>query len=125
MNEVQELIAGAETPEVATVKKDGRAGFVPFWVVQAGDSLYARSHFGADGRWYQQATRHAATRLRIGDQVVNVAVEPVGSAERAAIDAAYRAKYDRGENARHVPAMLTDEVVATTVRLTPQEPVTI
>lgn len=119
MAELMETIAETEEPQVATVKGGERA-FVPFWVVKAGDALYARSHLGKAGRWYQEATRAGSTQLRVGDRLVDVDVEPVGDEYRAEIDAAYRMKYGHGPTEQFVAPMLEDDVVATTVRLKPR-----
>lgn len=120
MTDLIGTIGELEEPHVATVKDDGTRAFIPFWVVRVDDGLYARSHRGAAGRWYQEATKAGATQLEVGTAIVDVDVEQVGEAHRAEIDAAYREKYGHGANAPYVPPMLEDDVVATTVRLTPR-----
>jgi len=113
-------LAAAREPEVATVRRDGTAGWVPFWVVRVGDGIYARSHRGPSAGWYSSAMADGRTTLRLGDREVPVTVTPIGDALRAEIDAAYRAKYGaEPADAPYVAPMLGDAVVATTVRLTP------
>jgi len=119
MTTIDELDAARE-PEVATVRRDGTAGWVPFWVVRVGDGLYARSHLGAGSGWYRKAMAAGTTTLRLDGEEIPVTVSPVGAELRAEIDAAYEAKYGTDpDDAQYVPPMLADPVVATTVRLTP------
>jgi len=108
-------LAAAEEVEVATTTAEGTSRFVPIWVVPVDGELYARSFKGDDGGWYRDATGGRTTTLRLDGVEHEVGVEPVAGERRAEIDEAYRTKYAEYADT-HVPPMLTDEVVATTVR---------
>jgi hypothetical protein len=113
-------LAAAREPQVATTLRDGTAGWVPFWVVRVGDGIYARSHRGPGSGWYSKAAAEGATTLRLDGEEIPVTVTPIGAELRAEIDAAYEAKYASDPaDAPYVAPMLSEEVVATTVRLTP------
>jgi len=115
-------LAGAREPEVATTRKDGSPGFVPFWTVRVGDDIYARSYKGPSGVWYTSAIEQGRTRLRVDGREIPVRVEMVGPELRKEIDGAYEAKYGASPADRdYVAPMLLDGAVATTVRLEPEE----
>jgi hypothetical protein len=92
----------------------GEGRTIPIWVVVVDGDAYVRSYRGESGRWYRRARESG--RAVIGG--VPVAVEPIDDAaldER--ISDAFRAKY--GPTSRgSTEAMVTPEVVATTLRLT-------
>jgi hypothetical protein len=97
----------------------GERGPIPIWIVVVDGGAYVRSYKGESGRWYQRARERG--RAVIGG--VEVGVEPIDDAaldER--ISDAFRAKY--GETApRPTAAMVSPEVTATTLRLTPRRAV--
>jgi hypothetical protein len=60
-----------------------------------GDDLYARSVYGPDNPRYRRAKASGAGRVRAGTLERDVAFAEAAPGARAAIDAAYRSKYDR------------------------------
>jgi hypothetical protein len=91
----------------------------PVWVVVVDGAPYVRSYAGERGWWYRVARREGRAELGVEGATVAVRVEPAGGDgldER--ISDAYQAKYGR-----HWPgpteAMVTPEVIATTLRLEP------
>jgi hypothetical protein len=93
---------------VATSRKP-----VPIWAVVVDGEAYVRSYRGERGAWYRRAVREG--RLEI--EGIEARVEPVRDPElNERVSDAFRAKYgDRSPSS--TDAMVTPEVVATTLRL--------
>ena len=114
-----EALAASEEVEVPSEHADGTPFSVPIWMVRYEDALYARSFRGSQAAWYRNAVETKWVRLSAGPVSRLAFVLPVGDFLCEEIDAAYRTKYAQyAEN--YLPPMLTDEIVATTLRLTPR-----
>jgi hypothetical protein len=86
---------------------------VPIWAVVVDDEAYVRSYRGERGAWYRRALREG----RIEIEGIEARVEPERDPERnERISAAFRAKYGK-RSPSSTDAMVTPEVVATTLRL--------
>lgn len=113
-------IGAAREPLVETGLDSGPAS-VPIWIVRVGDGLYGRSFHGERAAWFRHAIATGATTITVGDRAVPAGVTVIGDLLRDAIDDAYRAKYAANPaDAPHVPPMLGDAAVATTVRFEPR-----
>lgn len=113
-----ELARLAHTPEleIAVRHPDGRNGrWTPVWVVVVGADAFVRTWQRRETGWYGGVLRTRAALIQVGDLPAAVAVEPIGDARQAEVDAAYEAKYGQG-GAR---SMITPEAVASTLRLVP------
>jgi hypothetical protein len=86
---------------------------LPIWAVVVDDEAYVRSYRGERGAWYRRAVREG----RVEIEGVEARVEPERDPElNERISDAFRAKY--GERSPGpTKAMVTPEVVATTLRL--------
>ncbi len=69
--------------------------YVTMRVVRAGDDLYVRSAYGPDNPWFRRAKGSGAGRIRPGGLERDVTFAEPAPGVHAAIDAAYRSKYDR------------------------------
>jgi len=65
------------------------------WVVRVGEDLYVRSAGGPDRPWYRRALASDTGRIRAGGIECDVRFGQADPAVHAALDEAYRAKYDR------------------------------
>jgi hypothetical protein len=63
------------------------------WALVVGDKVYVRAANGQDSRWYRAAITQKAGRIRVAGQFYDVTFAESGTADEAAIDAAYEAKY--------------------------------
>src|SRR5690242_16907458 len=86
---------------------------LPIWAVVVDGHAYVRSYRGERGAWYQRAVREG----RIEIEGIEARVEPEHDPQiNERISDAFRAKY--GERSPGpTAAMVTPEVVATTLRL--------
>jgi hypothetical protein len=86
---------------------------LPIWAVVVDDEVYVRSYHGERGAWYRRALREERMKL----EGIDVRVEPVHDSElNERISDAFRAKYG-GRSPASTEAMVSPEVVATTLRL--------
>jgi hypothetical protein len=113
------LVAAATELEIAAVRPDGtRRRATPIWVVVVGAEVFVRTWYRRDTGWFGAALASRRARIDVPGTTADVTVEHVGDSDpglRAAVDAAYTAKYgDRG-----AASMVTAEAAATTLRLTP------
>lgn len=120
--EVLERIGRADELQIATQRVDGTLRrWTPVWVVRVGQQVYVRTWYRRDNGWFGRVLVSRRARIRVSGLEVDVAVEDVGSDKselRAAVDAAYRAKYERYGDST-VGRMETDEAAATTLQLIP------
>jgi hypothetical protein len=91
---------------------------VPIWVVRVGDGIYVRSYKGTGGAWFRRVSALGTAHIRAADVDRDVTVSLTGTAARAEIDEAYRAKYARYGRA-YVEPMTADAAAATTLLLAP------
>lgn len=86
-------------------------------VVDRQDRVLIRSYRGPGARWYREATEHPTARLHVGDDAIPVRVTVADDPERIeACSDGFLRKY-AGDGA--TPAMVAEEVLATTLELTP------
>ena len=90
---------------------------LPIWAVVVDDEAYVRSFRGERGAWYRRALREG----RIEIEGIEARVEPERDADvNQRISDAFRAKYGT-RSPSSTDAMVTPEVVATTLRLASAE----
>ncbi|MCB0025174.1 MAG: DUF2255 family protein [Caldilinea sp.] len=113
-------IGSAEELEIAPLRQDGTLRKpVIIWVVCVGDELYVRSYRGRDSAWFRGVQVQHAGHISAGGVEKDVAfVAETDPAVNDKVDAAYRTKY--GRYPQYVAPMLTPEVRATTIKLTPR-----
>ena len=92
---------------------------VTIWVVRDGDDLYIRSWRGRSGSWFRAAQAQGEGRISAGG--VEKDVDFVGADDDVndAVDAAYRAKYQRFGDT-YVGPMVGPDARATTLKLVPR-----
>ncbi|MFI2752693.1 DUF2255 family protein [Cellulomonas sp. P22] len=89
-------IGGSEELHVASARRDGTlARYVTVWVVRVGDGLYVRSAYGPKNPWYVRARNNGTGRIRAGGIEQDVSFTAASPGVEDAVDAAYKAKYDR------------------------------
>jgi hypothetical protein len=122
-DELRRVGAAAEL-QIATRRDDGSLRpYVTIWTVRADDHLYVRSAYGADNPWFRRATTSGSGRIRAGGIERDVAFTPVSeldAATQSAVDAAYRAKYDR-YGPQIVGTVTGAHAAPVTLRLVPQD----
>ena len=103
---------------VAPFREDGKTYGTPTetWALVVDGQVYVRAANGPSSRWYQAAISQRGGRVRVTGVFYDVAFEPAGTDDEAAIDAAYEAKYP-GSSA--VPIMQGDGPKAAAVRISP------
>ncbi len=115
-------LARADEIDVASRRPDGTLSRrVTVWVIPHQDQLYVRSWKGASARWFRAARARRAGRVWVDAIERDVAFEPLtpDADFESAIDAGYRAKYQR-HGAEYVDAMVRAEARATTLKLVPR-----
>ena len=90
---------------------------LPIWAVVVDDEAYVRSYRGERGAWYRRALREG----RIEIEGIEARVEPERDPDvNERVSEAFRAKYG-ARSPSSTDAMITPEVVATTLRLVSAE----
>ena len=119
-NDELDKIGRAEELEIATLRRDGtQRKPVTIWVVRVDDDLYVRSYKGRTSAWFRGVQLRHEGRIWAGGVEKDVTFrEETDPAINDQIDAAYRTKY--GRYPQYVTPMLTPEVRATTIQLTPR-----
>jgi hypothetical protein len=114
-------IADARELEIAVPGRDGALRRpLPIWVVRVEGGAYVRTWHRRTTGWFGAAVRTGRARIRVPGLEADVRVVDVGAGPdplRAAVDAAFRAKYGDGGTG----AMVTDDAAAATLRLDPAE----
>jgi hypothetical protein len=91
------LTAIAENQDlyVSPFREDGTTYGTPTqtWALVVDDTVYVRAANGPASSWYQAAIAQKAGRIRIAGTFYDVKFADAGTADEAAIDAAYEAKY--------------------------------
>jgi hypothetical protein len=113
-----DLLDAAIEVDARTPRRDGSTSSRPIWIVVVDGVPYVRSYRGERGAWYRRARADGELEIAAGDTKIGARVEPIADAELdRRISDAFRAKYRRRSPAS-TDAMVTPEVVATTLRLT-------
>jgi hypothetical protein len=114
-------IGNATELRVASLRTDGTLRpYVIIWVVRAGDEIYIRSAYGTDNPWYRRAKTSGVGRVKAGGIERDVTFAAAAPDTRAAIDAAYHAKYDRYGQAI-VGTVVGENAMTTTLQLIPRD----
>ena len=92
---------------------------VTIWVVRDGDDLYIRSWRGRSGSWFRAAQVHGEGHISAGRVDNDVDFVDADDEVSDAIDAAYRAKYQRYGDTYLAP-MVGPDARATTLKLVPR-----
>ena len=92
---------------------------VTIWVVRDGDALYVRSWRGRSGSWFRAAQAQGGGRISAGGVDKDVDFIGADNDVNDALDAAYRAKYQRYGD-RYVGPMVGPDARATTLKLVPR-----
>jgi hypothetical protein len=110
------------TPEIEIETSRGGGAAVHrtvIWIVVDGGAAYVRSVRGPAGRWYRELSANPHGAVHAGDRRVAVDAEPATDASTVSrVSELLREKYNQrwpGPTA----SMLRDEVLPTTLRLTP------
>ena len=116
--ETLDLLDDSIEVEMQTPRSDGSTSRRPIWVVVADGDAYVRSYLGQRGAWYRRARADGAAAIGAGGRTIEVSVEPAldENLNRRVSDA-FRAKYGE-RSAGSTETMVSDEVSATTLRLT-------
>lgn len=106
---------------IRTRSAQGEPHDTVIWVVVDGaDRILVRSYRGAGARWYREATSGRPAALEVRGEPHPVSVERATDADRvAACSRGFEAKY-AGDPA--TPAMISDDVLDTTMELNPLGP---
>jgi hypothetical protein len=115
--ETLELFDRAAEGDVETRAADGTIHRTIVWIVVDDGEVFLRSYRGEGARWYREA-------LANPDVALHVAGRRVPARAVAAADAASIARTSSGLARKYAgdpstPAMLRDEILATTLRLDP------
>jgi hypothetical protein len=119
-NDELKRIGNAEELQIAPLRSDGTLRKpVTIWVVRVDDDLYVRSAYGRGSAWFRGVQVRWEGRIQAGGVERDVTFsEETDPGVNDQIDAAYRAKYRRYP--QYVAPMVTPEVRATTIKLTPR-----
>ena len=111
-----ELDAAREV-RIETRAADGTVHSTVIWIVFEDDVAYIRSYRGRTARWYREAIARPDVAVVVGGRRVALrAVQATDAASIAACSAGLSRKYRRSYS---VAAMLSDDVLDTTLRLEP------
>jgi hypothetical protein len=109
----------ADEIEMRTERSDGVATSRPIWVVVVDGTPYVRSYLGERGAWFRQARARGRAEIGVEGEDVAVGLVPAtGGDLDERISAAYQDKYGH-RSPGPTEAMVTPQVVATTLRLEP------
>ncbi|HEV3186927.1 MAG TPA: DUF2255 family protein [Acidimicrobiales bacterium] len=115
-----ERISRSRELHIASRRIDGTLRpSVPLWVVCVDDGVYVRTWYRRATGWFGHVVDLTQAHIRVIGLETNVIVADVGGSDpglRANVDAAYRTKYGPSGH----QSMVTDDAVATTLRLDPQ-----
>ncbi|WBQ07562.1 DUF2255 family protein [Kribbella sp. CA-293567] len=113
-------ISTADELEIAPRLPDGTLRrWLPIWVVCVDEQVYVRTWYRRDTGWFAQVLESHRACIRVPGLQADVTVTDVADESdqlRAAVDAAYQAKYER-YGAATVEQMIADEAAATTLQL--------
>ena len=113
-------ISDADDLHISPFREDGITYGTPTWIwsVVLDGVVYVRAYNGQRSTWYQAAMRQKAGRVRVAGMAKDVIFSPAQGALNAAIDEAYRSKYQRS---RYLNPMISARARSATVKILPQE----
>jgi hypothetical protein len=117
--DVLELLDREREVDVETTGLDGWRQRTTIWVVVEGDDVFVRSWRGERGRWYRAAVARPAevALVATGRRIPVHAVQAADAESVSRCSAALERKYAGDPS---TPAMVAEEVLATTLRLEPR-----
>jgi hypothetical protein len=105
--------------DARTPRRDGSISSRPIWIVVVDGGPYVRSYHGESGAWYRRALADRHLVIAADGDDLPFGVEPISDEELdQRVSDAFRSKYGR-RSPRSTDAMVSPEIVATTLRLTP------
>ena len=117
-----QVIDRAVELEIASRRPDGTLRrWLPIWVVCAGEEVFVRTWHRRTTGWFGHVVETGTARVRVPGLEVDVTLDDLGDGDpdlRAAVDAAYAAKYGP-HGSGSVAQMTSDTAAATTLRLSP------
>jgi hypothetical protein len=111
----RDVLRDAEEITIHTTANRDRG--VVIWVVEVGNSVFARSFRGAGAKWYKSAIADGRATLALGDRRWPVHVTQV--ADRTQIDEVSQAYLKKYATSPYAKEMVRPEILPTTVRLDP------
>jgi hypothetical protein len=112
------LEAAAEVDIETQRAEDGPVHRTTIWAVVTDGVVYVRSLRGGAGRWYQELRANPRAVVHVEGESIPVTAVPAvdpESVERASDG--FRRKY---KDSPHMPPMIADEILDTTLRLEPR-----
>jgi hypothetical protein len=112
-----ERLLAAEEVEIETCRADGSSRLTIVWIVGEAGRLFVRSYLGERGRWYRDALATPDVSLRLGEERLACRARHVTDpTEIALVSRLLATKFARDPS---LGAMLTDDVLPTTLELLP------
>lgn len=109
--------------EIAVRRADGSLRrWIPIWVVRVGQNAYVRTWYARPDGWFGHVLQSRRAQIRLPEVQADVSVTDVGATPaglRAAVDDAYRSKYEHFGDAT-VDRMVADSAAATILWLQPE-----
>jgi hypothetical protein len=117
-----ETLAKTFEVDIQPVRRDGSTGRrKTIWLVVDGEHAYVRSVRGTAGAWYKAALASGSATLHAGSTAWPIQLTLVSdSAQITRVSDALRTKYERRWQ-ESTAAMLRDEVLSATLRVTPTD----
>lgn len=118
--DILDLLSGAEEIEIETAHHEGAARHrtIIWVVVDEEQRALIRSVNGGSARWFREAVANPEVTIHVGGRAIPAGVVVANDEARVrAASHGYQAKYAGDES---TSAMLTDEVLSTTLELTPR-----
>lgn len=108
------VIADSKEVVIETTDGDRTTGTI-IWTAPHGGEIYVRSYLGDRGVWYQRALANADVVLSVG--AVSVPMRAVPAPDSESVEAATQGFLAKYEPSKSLDAMVTEEVLHTTLRL--------
>lgn len=118
LKEDLEKINNADDLKIAPFREDGKTYGTPTWIwaVAVHGNLYVRAYNGVKSGWYKAAMLQKAGRIIAAGMTKEVGFEPVQEDMKAAIDEAYKKKYN---NSPYLSEMLSNRANTASVKIIP------
>ena len=104
--------------EVAIRTEKHPKNAVVIWVVVADEEVFVRSVRGAKGRWYRDLATGGPATLEFAGR--RLAVQAIPATDQATVDRASREYLSKYRSSPYAKAMVSSEVLPTTLRLEPR-----
>jgi len=115
-----QVLAGTKEVEIETTMHEGapRHRTIIWVVVDDEQRALVRSYRGGSARWFREALANPSVTIHADGRSIRAGV--VVANDEARIEAASRGFRTKYPNDPSMPAMLTEEVLSTTLELTPR-----